>query len=348
MRTTLKQIADAANVSVTIVSQVLNNKECRVSPEKRKLICETASRMNYRPNQLAVSLKRGTTNTIGLAISDIRNDFFACLAKGLEEECQKNNWNVILCNSNDSHEMDMKNLRMLTDMGVSGIVFGMASESTAQMAEECVDLLIREHTPYLLLDRYIDTHTGGIISVDHAQGGFLAADYLLGKGHRHIACITGPSWLVDSQQRLSGVRKAFEKYGCQLDQRVITEGKYTYESGAEGMKKLLSSGLPIDAVFAFNDMMAIGAIQYLRENGYRVPEDISVMGYDDIFMDRFMETPLTTIRQPAEQMGRSAARQLIGGNIEYQNNQERIIFQPELIERGTVAERCDLQGSTDL
>lgn len=136
MRTTLKQIAEATHLSVTTVSQVLNNADCRVSKENRQLILDTAERMHYRRNRMALGLVKGSTNTIGLAISDIRNNFFASLARGVEDECKKNDWNVILCNSNDSHETDMVNLRMLADAGASGVVFGMAAESTAEMAQE--------------------------------------------------------------------------------------------------------------------------------------------------------------------------------------------------------------------
>lgn len=339
MRTTLKQIAEATHLSVTTVSQVLNNADCRVSKENRQLILDTAERMHYRRNRMALGLVKGSTNTIGLAISDIRNNFFASLARGVEDECKKNDWNVILCNSNDSHETDMVNLRMLADAGASGVVFGMAAESTAEMAQECITFLKKAHIPYLLADRYIDTDMGGIVSVDHVKGGYLATYYLLSRGLRRIACITGPGNLIDSQQRLEGYRRALGEYGILFRAELLYDGKYTFESGVLAAERILRMPDRPDAVFAFNDMMAIGAMKRIKEQGLHVPEDISVIGYDDIFMDSFLEVPLTTIRQPAEQMGRKAAEMLIRGEIRYKDNRERVLFDPVLIERASVAAR---------
>lgn len=339
MRTTLKQIADATSLSVTIVSQVLNDRPCRVSREKRNLILKTAEELNYRPNLVAVSLVKGSTDTIGLAISDIRNNFFSVLAKGVEEECQKNNWNVILCNSNDNHAKDMDNLRMLADKGASGIIFGMASETTVEMAEECMNFMMHEQMPYLLVDRYIDTNAEGIVCVNHVQGGHLATGYLLERGHRNIACITGPMNLVDSQQRLTGYGEELKKYGLDLKPELIVEGKYTFESGGRAIEELLRRKVKMDAIFAFNDMMAIGAIKKLQECGIRVPRDISVIGYDDIFMDEFLEVPLTTIKQPAEEMGRTAARLIISKEVGSRNKRSPVVFEPELVERKSVISR---------
>ena len=242
MRTTLKQIAEATHLSVTTVSQVLNNADCRVSKENRQLILDTAERMHYRRNRMALGLVKGSTNTIGLAISDIRNNFFASLARGVEDECKKNDWNVILCNSNDSHETDMVNLRMLADAGASGVVFGMAAESTAEMAQECITFLKKAHIPYLLADRYIDTDMGGIVSVDHVKGGYLATHYLLSRGLRRIACITGPGNLIDSQQRLEGYRRALGEYGIPFRAELLYDGKYTFESGVLAAERILRTG----------------------------------------------------------------------------------------------------------
>lgn len=339
MRTTLKQVADATNMSITIVSQVLNNKPCRVSQKNRELIIETAEKLNYRRNLVAVSLVKGFTDTIGLAISDIRNEFFSALAKGVEDECQKYGWNVILCNSNDKHSKDMENLRMLADKGVSGIIFGMASESTPEMVEECIDFMRKEHIPYMLVDRYIETKNGGIVCVDHVSGGYEAVSYLLKQGHRRIACITGPSNLIDSQQRLEGYLNAIKEYGIPYDPELIVEGKYTYHSGIHAADVLLDRGTTFDAVFSFNDMMAIGAIESIQKRGLKIPEDISIIGYDDIFIDQFLSVPLTTIKQPAEELGRAAAHKIINKEVGFTNKERRVIFKPELVERNTVLNR---------
>lgn len=339
MRTTLKQVADATNMSITIVSQVLNNKPCRVSQKNRELILETAEKLNYRPNLVAVSLVKGFSDTIGLAISDIRNGFFSSLAKGVEDECQKYNWNVILCNSNDKHSKDMENLKMLADKGVSGIIFGMASESTPEMVQECIDFMCHERIPYMLVDRYIETKNGGIVCVDHVNGGYQAVNYLLRLGHRRIACVTGPANLIDSQQRLEGYLRAIKEYGIPYDPSLIVEGKYTFKSGEQAADILLDRNLQFDAIFSFNDMMAIGVMKRLQESGIRIPEDVSIIGYDDIFVDQLLSVPLTTIKQPTEEIGRVAASKIINKEIGFKSKEERIIFKPELVVRKTVTSR---------
>jgi len=342
VRTTLKQIAQATDMSVTTVSLVLNDKPCRISKEKKDLILETANKMQYRPNLVAVSLVKGSTNTIGLIISDIRNNFFSTIAKGVEDECQKNNWNMILCNTNDKHSKDMEYIRMMADKGVNGIIFGMASESTNLMAKECIDLLESEHMPYLLVDRYVDTDTSGIVCVNHKKGGDLATEYLLKSGHRRIACITGPTNLIDSQQRLDGYYGALKRNHISADASLIIEGKYTYESGISAVDALVRNNIKFSAIFAFNDLMAIGAMRALQKYGLKVPEDISIIGYDDIFMCGLLDVPLTTVRQPMIQMGQAAANAIIKNNMKLTAENERMIFEPELvIRKSTKSQRAN-------
>ena len=339
MRTTLKQIAEATNLSTAIVSQVLNNKPCRISQENRQRILDTAERLNYRRNLVAVSLVKGSTDTIGLVISDIRNEFFSSLAKGVEDECHNHNWNVILCNSNDRHSRDMDNLRMLADKGVSGIVFGMASESTPAMVQECVEFMKKERLPYVMVDRYTEDHHNGIVRVDHVKGGYLATNYLLDRGHRRIACITGPMNLIDSRQRWEGYCKALQEQGIPYRSELVVNGKYTFDSGNDAAEILLKRRVDFDAVFCLNDLMAIGAMQRFQKRGIRIPQDISVVGYDDIFVAQFLNVPLTTIHQPVEELGHAAARMIIERGVSEFAENNCLVFEPELVKRKTVIDR---------
>ena len=212
-RITIKQVAEEVGLSITIVSQVLNNRPCRVSVEKRKLIINTARKMNYRPNQVAVGLVKGQRNLIGLAISDIRNGFFADLAKGVEDETRKNGWNLLLCNSNGSHRTELDNIQTLADQGVSGIILNLSSETTEEMGAECIRLLEKERIPYILVDSDLESNTSGFVSLDHEMGGYMAAKYLLESAHKNLICITGPSHLIATRQRLNGVRRAYDENG---------------------------------------------------------------------------------------------------------------------------------------
>lgn len=340
MRTTLKQIANETHLSVAIVSQVLNNKECRVSEENRKLIIQTARILHYRPNRAAVSLVTGVTKTIGLIVSDIRNDFFGKIACGVENECQKNNWQMMLCSSHDQNTGDLSSLRMMMDNGVSGIILDMASDSTPESAEKFIRIALEENVKIVMIDRYFEGDGRRIVCMDHTTGGYLATEYLIRKGHRRIACIGGPRNLIDAGQRMEGYRRALQFYKIPQDPDLVVYGCYTYESGIAAARQLIERNVKADSLFAFNDMMAIGAMTQLRESGFRIPEDISVVGYDDIFLDRFLEIPLTTIHQPAEEMGKAAANIIISEAEGSDPENGRVTFHPTLIERQSVC--CSL------
>lgn len=335
-RITIKQVAEEVGLSITIVSQVLNNRPCRVSAEKRKLIESTARKMNYRPNQVAVGLVKGQRNLIGLAISDIRNSFFVDLAKGVEDETRKNGWNLLLCNSNDNHKTELDNIQTLADQGVSGIILGLSSETTEEKGAECIHLLEKERIPYILVDTDLESNTSGFVSLDHEMGGYMAARYLLESGHKNLICITGPAQLIATRQRLNGVKRACEECGHAYGSVRLIEGKYTYDSGRAAAERIIREYGDVNAIFAFNDLIAIGAMQVFQEKGYRIPEDLSVIGYDDIATGVFLPTPLSTIHQPAEEIGKIAAECLItnpaGGNVQ----NKKILLQPRLIRRKSV------------
>ena len=335
MRITLKDIAGMTGVSITTVSLVLNGRPCRVSQAKRKDILETAGKVHYRPNLVAKSLVKNATDTIGLIVSDIRNGFFSTLAKGAEEACRKKNWSLILCDTNDLHSADIHNIRMMADRGVSGIIYGMASDSTPEMVRDCLRLFTAEHIPFVQIDRYIECNAGGIVGVNHELGGRLATEYLLQLGHRNIACITGPEYLLDSRMRLTGYENAIRKSGNEPDRTLLFHGRYTYESGVSATEELLRSGRNFSAIFAFNDLMAIGAISALKRAGLRVPQDISVIGYDDIFMSGMLDVPLTTVRQPTYDMGEYAVKMIMEGRNDWESREEKKLFDPELVIRSS-------------
>jgi LacI family transcriptional regulator len=332
MRTTLKDIAERTGLSVTTVSLVLNNRPCRVAEETRSLIRKAAKDMNYRPNMVAVSLVMGKTNTIGLIVSDIRNSFFSTLAKGVEDESSRHNWNVVLCNTNDLHQKDMDYIRILADKGVNGIIWGMASETTPEMAEQCMNLMDEGNIPYLLVDRYIDTKRGCIVCVNHEMGGYLATQHLIGLGHRQIACATGPLNLIDSRLRLAGYCKALREAGIPYDKTLVVEENYTFQGGVDAIERLAARGAAYTGMFAFNDMMAFGCMRALRNAHRKIPQDVSLVGYDNVFYSDLLDVPLTTVEQPVYEMGAESARQIIRRNAGMAS-EPQLVFDPKLIVR---------------
>lgn len=329
----LKDIADRVGVSVTAVSLVLNNKESKIAEKTKKRILQAAKDMNYRPNQVAISLKNRSSKTIGLIVPDIRNSFFSSLARGIEERCRELDYTLILCNTSDRHKRDIEYIRMLRAKNVDGVLYCMSSDSNKEIFKESVRLLKANDLPFILVDRHFDIRGVISITLDHREGGYLATKHLLELGHRKIACITGPSNLTDAQDRVKGYSDALKEYGIRKNKKLIKEGQYNLTSGIEMTKELIESGVDFSAIFACNDLMAFGAYKAIRDKGLSVPNDISLMGYDDIFLTDIFEVPLTSIHQPVEELGNEATDKLIELIDRKTHLSERVLLEPKLVVR---------------
>ena len=306
---TIKDIAVKTKLSTATVSLVLNGKDSRISQKTRDLVIKTAKELNYRPNQLAVGLITKRTKTIGLIVPDIRNSFFSSLAKGIEDECRKNGWTVILCNTSDKHERDLEYINMLASKGVDGILYCMSADSTIEKFQECYTLLNNLNIRYIMLDRSFNMPNLITARLNHIKGGYLATKHLIELGHKQIACVTGPKNLEDSNKRLEGYKIALREANILYDEGIIIEGNYHMESGISAIDRLINKSFT--AIFAFNDMMAYGVYKGLITHNLVVPTDISIIGYDDIYISEIFEVPLTTIHQPVEHLGSISARSLI-------------------------------------
>ena len=314
MRATIKDIAAATGFSVTTISLVLNGKGYKISDETKNQILAKARELNYRPNQLAVSLVKRQSKTIGFIVPDISNVYFANMARAIDEACRENGWSVILCNTNDNYDRDREYIDLLADKGADGIVFIMAKDNTREMAAEEIDYLESIHIPYVVVDRIPELRNCPAVGTDHEIGGYLAARHLLSLGHRRIACVVA---------------------GIPVDERLVCAGEYTQEGGAAAVEKLISQDFT--AIFACNDASAYGVCRKLKEYRKKVPEDVSVVGYDDVFYARMLEVPLTTIRQQVREMGREAVRLLLKQIREHKRPESKVIFAPELVVRESTA-----------
>jgi len=306
---TIKDIAIKTKLSTATVSLVLNGKDSRISQKTRDLVIKTAKELNYRPNQLAVGLITKRTKTIGLIVPDIRNSFFSSLAKGIEDECRNNGWTVILCNTSDKHERDLEYINMLASKGVDGILYCMSADSTIEKFQQCYTLLNNLNIRFIMLDRSFEMPNLITARLNHIKGGYLATKHLIELGHKLIACVTGPKHLEDSNNRLEGYKIALKEANISYDESIIVEGDYHMESGISAIDRLINKSFT--AIFAFNDMMAYGVYKGLRTHNLVVPTDISIIGYDDIYISEIFEVPLTTIHQPVERLGSTSARILI-------------------------------------
>ncbi len=337
LRVTITDIAKRTGFSPTTISQILNGKGSRFSEETRQIVKQAVRESGYRPNQIAVSLVKRTTKTLGLIISDIRNVFFSNLAKGVEDKCWEMGWNLILCNTNDLHVRDLESIKVLADKGVDGILYAMASECDAEKANMSLNLIESLKVPYVMLDRTLGEHLCNIVATNHQKGGYLATKYLIDAGHERIACITGPLYLDDTKQRLDGYRTALSESSIPFRQSLIYEGNYTLESGMDSINVLKEGSYT--AVFAFNDMSAYGVYSRLRAKGADIPNDISIVGYDDIFFSELLDVPLTSVHQPVYEVGTEAAALIIGDTEINSKTPRQVILEPSLTIRSSVA-RC--------
>jgi LacI family transcriptional regulator len=335
MRTTIKDIASYTGYSVTTISMVLNNKADSIPETTRQKVLEAVRELNYRPNQLAIGLVKKQTKTMGLIISDVSNSFFAAMSKGIEDECRRNGWNLILCNTNNYHKREMEYIHTLADKGTDGIILCMARETDLDKVKETVELLDSLTLPYVMLDRFSPQIDCCSVIVDHELGGYLAGKYLLEQGHRRIGCITGPNRLADSCDRTKGFRKALEEFGIEQNPKLMYEGDYDIHGGEKGSEYLLKK--EVTAIFAYNDLSAYGVYKYAAKQGRKIPEDISVVGYDDIYFSEILNIPLTTVRQPVYEMGTEAVQQMIQIIRKKKKEHKQIEFKPELVIRQSVA-----------
>jgi len=301
----MRDVAERAGVSVTTVSHVIN--ETRpVSDELRQRVLSAIEELGYQPNVLARSLRRGKTHTIGVIVPDSVNPFFAEVARGIEDASFEHGYNVILCNSDGDLDKELLYTNVLAEKQVDGILFVAAGVST-----ENIRALQARRMPLVVVDRKIPGVSVDEVLTDNARGGYLAARHLLDLGHRRIGCITGPSDVTPSAERVTGYRRALEEAGIPVDKTLIVKGDFQYESGHQATCQLLSTDDPPTAVFACNDLMAIGTISAAVELGRKVPVDLSVVGFDDVRLASFTNPSLTTVVQPKYEMGVLAATMLL-------------------------------------
>jgi LacI family transcriptional regulator len=330
-RASIRDVAAHAGVSVTTVSHALNNTRF-VSPAARAKVEEAARALGYVPSEVARGLKHNTTRTLGMLVPSNSNPYFAEIIRGVEHGCYAAGYSLLLCNSNDDPARQADHLRVLAERRVDGLVL-VASGDDAQIVEHCRGLRL----PLVLLDREIEGVAADLIEVDHAAGGELATTHLLGLGHARVACVGGPVDLMPSREREAGWRRALAKAGVVPRPSELVRGDFGPQGGATAMRTLLRAADPPSAVFVCNDMMAIGALNAAHAEGVRVPQELSVVGFDDIELAAYTLPPLTTVAQPKEAIGTGAAQLLLERIRAGRTELARRVLQPELRVRESTA-----------
>ncbi|PYC19802.1 LacI family transcriptional regulator [Pseudomonas jessenii] len=301
---TIKDVAALAGISYTTVSHVVNNTR-PVSQEVRLKVEAAIKRLDYVPSAVARSLKAKTTATIGLLVPNSLNPYFAELARGIEDYCERNGYCVILCNSDDNPDKQRSYLRVLLEKRIDGLIVASAGGDSG-LAQGLAGV----KTPMVIVDRGLDGVDADLVRIDHEYGAYLATRHLLELGHRDIATIGGPASTSVAQMRLAGYCRALKEAGVEVRQERMLESDFTSTGGYNAAATLLESNPP-SAIFAGNDMIGIGVLRAAAERNVRVPSELSVIGFDDIQMSRYVYPALTTVGQSILQLGEMAAEVLL-------------------------------------
>jgi LacI family transcriptional regulator len=328
---TIKDVAAIAGISYTTVSHVLNRTR-PVSDEVRKKVEAAIAQLDYVPSAVARSLKAKSTATIGLLIPNGINPYFAELARGIEDYCERNGFCVILCNSDDNLDKQRSYLRVLLEKRVDGLIV-----SSVGGGDSLVESLSAVRTPMVIVDRDLENISADLVRIDHELGAYLATSHLLELGHRHIACICGPAETSVARMRLAGYHRAMHEAAIEVPESWVVESDFTGPSGYRAACSLLEGERPT-AIFAANDMVGIGVLRAAAERNVRVPADLSVIGFDDIQMSQYVYPALTTVGQSILQLGERAAEVLLRRiSTRGDSPVQRLIVAPSIVLRESTA-----------
>ncbi len=303
--TTIREVAEKAGVSATTVSHVVN-KTRFVSEDVCERVKAAMRDLNYRPNSLARSLRRGETHTLGLILPDSANPFFAEVGHAIESAAFGRGYSVILCNTENDQNKERLYTEVLENKQVDGIIFVGAGENRESISE-----IVRDGLPLVVVDRDMGSLDLDTVTTDNHQGGMLATQHLLALGHRVIACISGPSNITPSAERVTGYQDALKQAGIALQPALEARGDFHAPSGYSAALVLLALSPRPTAIFVCNDMMAIGALRAAAQLGLRIPEDVAVVGFDDIELALYTTPPLSTIAQPKQEIGKLAVQLIL-------------------------------------
>ncbi|MEZ9876429.1 HTH-type transcriptional repressor PurR [Vibrio breoganii] len=330
---TIKDVAKLAGVSTTTVSHVIN-KTRFVAEATQERVMDAVKELNYAPSAVARSLKCNTTRTIGMLVTQSTNPFFAEVVDGVESYCYRQGYTLILCNTGGLYEKQRDYIRMLAEKRVDGILV-MCSDLTEELRG-----MLDSHPgiPKVVMDWGPESSSADKIIDNSEEGGYLATKYLVKNGHTRIACLTGQAEKLACIERISGYKRALKEANIDFDEKRIFEGNFECDTAVETADKLFA--IPEEqrptAVFCFNDIMALGLISRLRQHGLLVPEDISIIGYDNIDLAAYFAPPLTTVHQPKRRVGKTAFEILLERIKDKEHDRRVFEMHPELIERASV------------
>ncbi len=328
---TMADVAREAGVSLMTVSRVVNNKG-EVSEATRKRILEVIEKLGYRPSGIARSLATSRTGIIGLIVPDISNPFFADLAKGMEYVAYSESYNVFLCSTEENPQRELRALQSMAEYRVDGVILC----SSRLDEKHLVDSLGFFYSA-VLVNRGLESEAPsvGMVMVDDVHGGRIATHHLIDEGRKKVAFLAGPETSHSGRRRFKGYKDALNEAGLPYASDLVVHCDSNVEGGYRAAKALLSSHPEVEAIFCYNDLVAVGALRACSEIGVSVPDDVSIVGFDDIMLAGLVTPSLTTCRIQREEVGKRAAEMLLEQMGGCSGKCETAVFTPELVVRNS-------------
>jgi len=329
---TMRQIAERAQVSIGTVSHVVNNTR-RVRPKLRVRVLEAIRALGFQPSALAQGLRLNRTKILGMIIPDVTNPFFPGVVRGAEDVAFKHSHRLILCNTDNDPAKEASYFAELRSLRAAGflIIPAAGSTLTSEVLAGAPGM-----PPAVCLDRCPEGWAGDAVVVANELGAYQATKYLIQSGHRHVAVITGPALLANAVERLNGFKKALREVRLPLAAEFIQEANFDTSSGFQAAKRLLRMLPRPTAIFACNDLMALGVLHAVHELGLRCPEDVSLVGFDNLEFCEYTSPALSSVFQPDYQLGATAAGLLLDRINGLRNKPKRILLETELKIRSSV------------
>ena len=327
--TTLKEIAETLGISITTVSKALKNYS-DVSEKTRKAVIALAEELNYTPNSFAVNLRTKESKTIGLIIPEVVHHFFSNVINGIIAEAEKNGYLVIILQSNESLELEKKQVALLVNKRVDGIIMSLSNESNNDFH---IKEILRKEIPFVQFDKISKLIPSSKVIINDQKAAMEAVQHLIDKGCEKIAHIRGPENPQNAIDRFIGYKKALEKNGIPYDSKLVYTCKnVTFEEGSKFAKQIVNDHPDVDGIFAITDLVAVGVLSYLNENNIAVPGQIALVGFSNWFMSQVIKPKLSTVDQPSYEMGAAAFNLLLEEIICRKEGKD---FKPRTIELNT-------------
>ena len=328
---TIYQVSELAGVSLATVSRVMNN-NARVSETTRNKVLAAMEQLGYRPNSIAQSLASNRSNSVGILVSELHGPFYGEMLSGIENECRAAGKHVIIAAGHSEEASEKDGIEFLISRSCDALILHVEAVS-----DEYLIKLASGNMPVVLINRFIPQLADNCISLDNELGGYLATKELLQQGHTQLAYMAGPMWKSDAKDRYHGHLRAMAEYGLSFNPALLAEGDFQDSSGSACMQQLLAKGLPFTALVCANDEMAAGAMEVARTHGLNVPQDLSIVGFDNLILARYIYPKLTTIDYPIGEMGRMAARWVLKNIYQQQALQLKNVFEPVLVCRDSAS-----------